>query len=178
MGSNPCFPCRGTCHCRPSAHRTGLDAQPVAAWQREAEAGHGLDLGKRRSEKCRTSGWACRITSAAGCLHSSGMWSAPKDIIISSCIADSGQSRLLYSSIKMKQCSRKINLVPHTRSPQSERCTTCQWALGSLPIPRILFPTTARRSTCLQLCFEKWRLNYFIAKKKKIYIQFFWTWKH
>lgn len=28
----------GTCHCKPSARRTGLDAQPVAAWQRPAEA--------------------------------------------------------------------------------------------------------------------------------------------
>lgn len=69
----------GTCHCRPSAHRTGLDAQPVAAWQRRAEVGHERGLGKRRSGRCRTSGWACHTTSATGCLHSFGTWSAPKE---------------------------------------------------------------------------------------------------
>lgn len=55
------------------------------------------------------------------------------------------------------------NSTPHTRSLKTERCTTCQWALGSLPIRPILSPTTARRSTCLQL-FEKWRLSYLIPK--------------
>lgn len=77
MGSSPSFLSPGTCHCRLSAHRTGQDAPPVATWQMQAAAVLECGLGKRRSEKCRTSDWACHTTSAAGCLHSSEMWLAP-----------------------------------------------------------------------------------------------------
>lgn len=62
-----------TDHYRQNAQRTGPVSLPAEVWQKEAEAVNGHDSGRRRSGKCKTSDWACHITSAAGCLHSSGM---------------------------------------------------------------------------------------------------------